>query len=341
MRKILILGGAGFIGLEIARSLSKKEGYDVTVADILSNKSQDDYLIKTIKDYPIKFIDCDLTDINSFDSFEKTYDNLYMLASVVGVNKCIKYPDEVIRINTSIIQNTLEWIQKNEIKKALFSSSSECYASTTDEFSYDVPTSEKVPLSIADIAHPRFTYAVTKMLGESAFLNFARVFNFEVSIVRYQNIFGPRMGFNHVIPHLVERFFNGNEDPFKIYGPEQTRAFCYITDAVIGTIMCMESNNSNQEIFHIGAPEEITVDKLVRSVGSIMNYKGSYIAAEAYPGSVSRRCPDISKATKFLGYEPMVKWIEGLKHTVNWYKEFFSSGKKIKDGGFSPPSKIL
>ncbi len=341
MKKILILGGAGFIGLEIAKSLSKKEGYDVTVADILSNKSNDDYLTKVIKDYPIKFIDCDLTDIISFESFEKTYDNVYMLASVVGVNKCIKYPSEVIRINTSIILNTLEWIQKKEIKKVLFSSSSECYASTTDEFSYDVPTSEKVPLSIADIGHPRFTYAVTKMLGESAFLNFARVFDIEVSIVRYQNIFGPRMGFNHVIPHLVERFFSGNEDPFKIYGPEQTRAFCYITDAVSGTILCMESNNSNQEIFHIGSPDEITIDKLVRSVGSIMNFKGSYIPAEAYPGSVSRRCPDISKAIKYLDYMPAVSWLEGLKKTVNWYEDFFSSGKKINDGGFSPPNNII
>ena len=77
------------------------------------------------------------------------------------------------------------------------------------------------------------------MLGESGFLNYSRVFGFNCKIIRYNNIIGPKMGFGHVIPHLVERFIDG-ESPFKIYGGDQTRAFCGIDDGALGTIQAME-----------------------------------------------------------------------------------------------------
>ncbi len=194
-------------------------------------------------------------------------------------------------------------------------------------------------MAVTDISHPRFTYAITKMLGESAFLNYGKKYSFPVTIVRYQNIFGPRMGFKHVIPHLVERFYN-KENPFKIYGANQTRAFCYISDAAEGTVLAMESQNSNQEIFHMGSTEEIKISKLVRSVGKIMSYTGNYINGPTYPGSVSRRCPDISKAALELNYVPKVAWYEGLEKTVKWYIDFYSKNKKIYTGGFKPPEDL-
>ena len=143
-------------------------------------------------------IENDFSNINAFKHLESSFDEVYMLASVVGVSKCIQEPHEVIRINTSLITNTLNWIVENKIPKALFSSSSECYAGTTESFKYSVPTDENVPLSIEDISHPRFTYAVTKMLGESAFLNYGKKHGFFSVIVRYQNIFGPQIGRAHV-----------------------------------------------------------------------------------------------------------------------------------------------
>jgi nucleoside-diphosphate-sugar epimerase len=87
----------------------------------------------------------------------------------------------------------------------------EYYAGSVDAFGYKTPTPEEVPLCIEDIGHPRFTYAVTKMLGESGFLNYSRILGFEATIVRYHNVYGPRMGFKHVIPHLVVRFRKGEE----------------------------------------------------------------------------------------------------------------------------------
>jgi len=337
--KVLILGGAGFIGLGISEFLGKNRNYEITIADIFSPGQKDADFDQVVSDYSIKVIEGDFADPEMFEKLDNNYDYVYMLASVVGVNRCIEEPHEVIRINTALIQNSLKWITENNIGKVLFSSSSECYAATTDTFDYPVPTPEKVPLTISEIGHPRFTYAVTKMLGESAFLTYGKKYKFPVTIVRYQNIFGPRMGFKHVIPHLVERF-NKNENPFKIYGADQTRAFCYITDAAAGTVMAMENENSDQEIYHMGSPEEITIEELTKTVGKMMGYKGEYKTAPTYPGSVSRRCPDISKSIKHLGYTPKVFWVDGLKETISWYIDFYKSGLPFNSGGFKAPDEL-
>tara|TARA_B100001123_G_C15321646_1_gene1028121 strand:- start:1863 stop:2894 length:1032 start_codon:yes stop_codon:yes gene_type:complete len=339
-KKVLLLGGAGFIGLGIARFLSENTDYGITIADIFLPGQKDDDFDQIVTDYSIRIIEGDFTDPNMFLQLEKEYDFVYMMASVVGVNRCIEEPHEVIRINTALIQNTLNWLVENKVGKVLFASSSECYAAATDTFKFQVPTAEEVPLTISEIAHPRFTYAVTKIFGESAFLNYGRIYNFPVTIVRYQNIFGPRMGFKHVIPHLVERFHIGRENPFKIYGAEQTRAFCYITDAAAGTVLAMENENSDQEIYHMGSPEEITITELVKAVGDIMGHKGDYINAPTYPGSVSRRCPDISKSKEQLGYSPKVFWRDGLNETISWYKDFFKSEKPVFNGGFKSPDEL-
>jgi len=222
----------------------------------------------------------------------------------------------------------LEWIRRSKIGKVLFTSTSECYAGTIDAFGYTIPTPEQVPLCIEDIGHPRFTYAVTKMLGESGFLNYSRILGFEATIVRYHNVYGPRMGFKHVIPHLVVRFRKG-ETPFKVYGHDQTRAFCYITDAVKGTVLAMEQPGTNAEIYHIGTQDEITIGDLIHYAGELMGFTGVYENAPTYPGSVSRRCPDITKARTQLGFEPEVLWKEGLQKTIAWYNQYLEEGNKV------------
>jgi len=167
------------------------------------------------------------------------------------------------------------------------------------------------------------------MLGESGFINYSRKLGFECSIIRYHNVYGPRMGFKHVIPHLVQRFRN-NETPFKIYGHDQTRSFNYIDDAVLGTVKAMEVGK-NGEIYHIGDEDEISIEDLTRFTGDIMNFKGEYEYAPTYPGSVARRCPDISKAKKDLGYEPKVSWKDGLKDTINWYVDYLDKNKDLHE----------
>tara|TARA_Y100000590_G_C15747715_1_gene1022840 strand:- start:6140 stop:7174 length:1035 start_codon:yes stop_codon:yes gene_type:complete len=339
-RKVLIIGGAGFIGLGITRYLGENRNYDITIADVFPSGQKDESFDKVVSDYSVNIIEGDFTQPSMFKKLNSNYDYVYMLASVVGVNRCIEEPHEVIRINIALIQNSLNWIKENDIGKVLFSSSSECYAATTDSLNFPIPTSEEVPLAISEIGHPRFTYAVTKMLGESAFLTYGKQFNFPVTIIRYQNIFGPRMGFKHAIPHLIQRFHEGQEDPFKIYGADQTRAFCYISDAAEGTVLALENDLSDQEIYHMGSPEEITIEELTKTVGKLMGYNGKYERATTYPGSVSRRCPDISKSIKQLNYSPKISWKEGLKKTVSWYIDFYNSDLPIYSGGFKSPEEL-
>ena len=327
-KKVLLLGGAGFIGFNITKYLAENRNYAITIADNFARGKQDVLFNELVKKHNINVVAGDYTDPKTFDLLDKEYDQVYMLASVVGVDNANSIPHEIIRINTALIFNTLEWIRRSKIGKVLFTSTSECYAGTVDAFGYAIPTPEQVPLCIEDIGHPRFTYAVTKMLGESGFLNYSRILGFEATIVRYHNVYGPRMGFKHVIPHLVVRFRKG-ETPFKVYGHDQTRAFCYITDAVKGTVLAMEQPGTNAEIYHIGTQDEITIGELIHYAGELMGFSGVYENAPTYPGSVSRRCPDITKARTQLGFEPEVLWKEGLQKTIAWYNQYLEEGNKV------------
>lgn len=328
MKKVLLLGGAGFIGLNIARRLADRGDCDITIADNLFRGKLDDQLSALIDNHGVKLVTADFTDPGAYDQLDGDYDNVYLLASVVGVKYTEEIPHELIRINSMLIMNTLEWLRRSECRKLLFTSTSECYAGTIEAFGYDVPTPETVPLCVEDIGHPRFTYAVTKMLGESACLNYARQLGFDCSIVRYHNVYGPRMGFKHVIPQVTQRFLAG-EDPFMIYGFDQTRSFNFIDDAVTGTILAMEHENSNGEIFHIGDMTEITIEELCRFIGGLLDFKGEFVTGESHSGSVSRRCPDIGKARSRLGYEPAVGWQQGVEQTVNWYREYLAAGGDV------------
>jgi nucleoside-diphosphate-sugar epimerase len=338
-KSVLILGGAGFIGYHIASYLAKKSGYALTIADDFSSGSEDEEFTALCRTYNIDIIKADFSRRESFDLIEKHFDYVYVLASVVGVNRCIEEPEEVIRINTGIIASTTEWLCSAKPERVLFASSSENYAATTDIFNYPVPKAEAVPLCIADTRHPRFTYAVTKILGEAAFFAYGQRLGIHATVIRYQNIYGPRMGFKHAIPHIIERFYHG-ENPVKIYGADQTRAFGFCADAAAGTVKALESENSDQQIYHIGNNDEISIETLTRKIGHIMGYTGSYENAPTYPGSVARRCPDISKAKNELGYAPEVSLEDGLEKTVAWYKAFFDSGSAISSGGFRPPESL-
>ncbi len=340
MKKVLVLGGSGFIGRNIVQELLESTNYLVTVADVKENQSLNNMKMKLNWKERLEIIIDDFTDFGAFNILNGPFDQIYMLAAIVGVNKTLMNPFEVIKVNTMLTINTIKWIEKNPTKRILFSSSSENYAGTSDLFNIDIPTSENVPLTISDITHPRWSYAISKIHGESTFLNLSKEKGPECVIVRYQNIIGPEMGFGHAIPHIVERFVKGNEDPFKIYGHDQTRAFCFIDDAVLGTIGAMENKASDGEIYHIGNVDEISMDELTKYIGELLNYQGKYENAETYPGSVSRRCPNINKAREHFSYSPNYHWKDAVKKTVEWYEEFFNSGNVPESGGFSPPGSV-
>lgn len=330
--KILILGGAGFIGMHLAKFLIRNRDCELTLADKVFVRNKAEYF-STSEIERLNIIKDDFSSITAFNALDNDFKYVYMLASIVGVNNTLEHSDEVIRVNTSLIFNCLEWLKTTKVKKVLFTSTSETYSGATEILDYPIPTDENVPLCIEDVSNPRFTYAITKILGESAFLNYAKKYNFDTTIVRYHNAFGPDMGFKHVIPHLVERFLN-NESPFKMYGHNQTRAFNFIDDTINGTVLAMECDDAADEIFHIGSSHEITIENLIKTVGEMMEYSGEYVTARTYPGSVIRRCPDISKAKKIIGYNPKTHWKVGLEYTVAWYKNYFSKNKFAREDGF-------
>jgi nucleoside-diphosphate-sugar epimerase len=328
-KKVLIIGGAGFIGMNILNQLTKRGGYEITIVDNFFRGKMDNELFNLVEGKNIKIISADFTEASAFSQLDNDYDHVYMLASVVGVEYTQEMPNELIRINTSLILNTLEWIKNSHCKKVLFTSTSECYAGAIESFNYKVPTPEVVPLCITDITHPRFTYAVTKMLGESGFIQYSNIYGFDCTIIRYHNVYGPRMGFKHVIPQVVKRFLM-TENPFIVFGFNQTRAFNFVDDAVDGTIAAMENPKANGEIFHIGdMKSEITIEELVHYIGDLVGFKGTFKRENAHSGSVSRRCPDTGKAEKYLGYKAKVQWKEGVEKTVEWYVDYINSGKLI------------
>ena len=341
MKEVLVLGGGGFIGRSIVQFLIDRGDCNVTAADIREGSNWRGISNDIQKSSRFNAVVGDYTKIMAFDNLQQSFDEVYMLAAVVGVNRTLKFPQDVIRINTQLTMNTLDWISRNPIGRLLFTSSSENYAATSDLFNAKIPTAENVPLCIGDIKHPRWTYAMTKMHGESAFIHSAQAYNYECTVVRYQNIIGPEMGFGHAIPHFVERFVKAEESPFKIYGHDQTRAFCYIDDAVKGTVSAMESIKTAGEIYHIGNQEEINMETLTTYIGGLMGYSGAYEAAMTYPGSVARRCPNIDKATADFGYSPNIDWKTAVSLTTDWYRDFFTSGRSPQTGGFETPEAVM
>lgn len=108
----------------------------------------------------------------------------------------------------------------------------------------------------------------------------------------------------------------------------------------LGTIQAMECEEATNDIFHIGSDEEITIEELVVEAGKFFNFNGKYKIAETYPGSVSRRCPDLTKAKNLLGYVNKVKWQDGLVKTLDWYQDYFQNKNVDNKRYFIGPEKF-
>ncbi|MED7925794.1 NAD-dependent epimerase/dehydratase family protein [Nonomuraea sp. LP-02] len=311
--KVLLLGGAGFIGLHLARRL-RADGHAVTVIDDFSRGRRDDEL--TALDVEVR--SADLTDPASYAAIEPGWDQIYMLAAVVGVRNVEKDPARVIRVNTLSMMHLLDWLRPGD--KLFFASTSEAYAGGVTTGLVPVPTAEDVPLVIEDVASPRYTYAISKMLGEAAVLHTARAKGFEAVIGRFHNVYGPRMGADHVIPELSLRAMRG-EDPFRLYGADQSRAFCYVDDAVEAMVRLMAEPRAMGQIVHIGNDAETNIGDLAKLVLRIAEVSPAIDDVPAPAGSVARRCPDLTLLRELTGYEPRVALEEGVRRTFAWYQE--------------------
>jgi len=318
---VLITGGAGFIGFHLANYLSDND-YNITILDNFARGNSDDEFKTLINKENVKFIKADITDPNSFNSLE-SYDYIYHLAAINGTGNFYNIPDKVLKVGVLGTINILDWFVKQKKGKLLFSSSSETYAGALGLMGseFPIPTPENVPLVIEDPTNVRWSYGASKIIGEIAFYAYAKAHDMSnFSIIRYHNIYGPRMGFEHVIPQFIERIVN-NEDPFTIYGGQETRTFCYIDDAVIATKMIMEDTNSNGHVTHVGRSDgEIKIIDLAQSLFEITSFKPSLKINPPFEGSVLRRCPDVNLLSN-LGFTPSIGLTEGLKKCYEWYQD--------------------
>jgi UDP-glucuronate decarboxylase len=310
--KVLILGGAGFIGVHLARRLCAA-GAEVTIVDDFSRGPDDPELAAL----GVPVLRADLTAASSYESLPRGWDHVYMLAAVVGVRNVEKDPARVIRINTLGLMNLLDWLRPAE--RLFFASTSEVYAGGVSRGLVPVPTPETVPVMVEDVTAPRFAYAISKLLGEAAVTHTARATGIPYVIGRFHNIYGARMGADHVIPELLLRAMR-REDPFLVYGVDQSRAFCHVDDATEAMSRLMTTDAATGEIVNIGNESSTNIGDLGKLVLRVADFHAAIESRSAPPGSVARRCPDLTKLRTLTGYEPTVSLEEGVRRTFEWYR---------------------
>ncbi|MGW1060594.1 NAD-dependent epimerase/dehydratase family protein [Micromonospora rubida] len=316
--RALLLGGAGFIGLHLARRLVS-DGHQVTIVDDFSRGRDDADLDRLRSDPAVRVVSGDLTAPDTWAALPTGWDQIYLLAAVVGVRNVEQDPARVVRVNTLSAMHLLDWVAPGE--RVFFASTSEVYAGGVTAGVVPVPTPETVPTMISDISAPRFAYAASKLLGEAAFLHTARARGFETVVGRFHNVYGPRMGADHVIPEMSLRALRG-ADPFPVPGADQYRAFCHVDDAVEAMLRLMAAPAAAGQIVHIGNDrEETNIGDLAKLVLRVAGVSPAIEPETAPPGSVARRCPDLSRLRELTGYEPTVGLEEGVRTTFSWYRE--------------------
>ncbi|WP_432969232.1 NAD-dependent epimerase/dehydratase family protein [Dactylosporangium sp. CA-233914] len=315
--KTLLLGGAGFIGLHLARRLVD-DGHEVSIVDDFSRGRNDAELAGLARDPRLGVQHGDLTDPATWRVLPHGWDRIYLLAAVVGVRNVEADPARVVRVNSLAALHLLDWLVPGE--RVFFASTSEVYAGALDAGIARVPTGESVPVTVGDITAPRYAYAVSKLLGEAALIHGARAKGFRVVVGRFHNVYGPRMGTDHAVPEMTVRALRG-ERPFRVPGAEQTRAFCYVDDAVEATVRLMDCPRAAGRIVHIGDDTaETGIADLAKLILRLTGSDADIEPAAGAPGSVTRRCPDLTLLRALTGYQPTVPLEEGVRRTVEWYR---------------------
>tara|TARA_R110002074_G_scaffold205825_1_gene374216 strand:- start:39 stop:1025 length:987 start_codon:yes stop_codon:yes gene_type:complete len=324
--KILITGGTGFIGSHLAKYTSS-QGHQVVICDNNIRGDKDTFINELIDNNGVEFLKLDLTSANDVKKIDKDFDVIFHLAAINGTENFYKIPFSVMEVAILSTMNLLQHFKDTSVK-FVFSSSSEVYAGTIKNNPSLIPTKESIACTIDDISNERFSYGGSKLACEILINSFQKQYGLDYQIIRYHNIYGPRMGTKHVIPQFIKRA-KDKEAPFKIYGDTQTRAFCYVDDAVRATLDLGLSNQNG--LFHIGNDlEEVEIIKVAKFINEWYNNTQEYDICEAPNGSVQRRCPDITKIKQVLHYEPLVDLKQGLERTIRWYDDWYDSHQQTK-----------
>ena len=329
MKRFIVTGGSGFIGYHLANYLSSNFDNEVTIIDNHLRGSADEMFNELIKRPNVIFINEDMTQKNFYEKLSGVYDGIYHLAALNGTKNFYNRPYEVMRVNILTLMNMLEYCNLKNSRAFLFSSSSETYAGTfncyLNEHSEYLPSDEKIPLTVDDVMNPRWSYGGSKITGELLTINYCRVNKIPFKIIRYHNVYGVRMGFDHVLPEFFKRICD-KVDPFPIFGGDETRSFCAVEDAVKATESVMLKDKCNDEIIHIGnSSQEIKIIDLLKLTLRIAKFNPKIDIKPAPEGCVMRRCPNIEKLFNLTGFKAKITLQEALPKMFEWYKKIYSS----------------
>jgi UDP-glucose 4-epimerase len=303
--KVLVTGGAGFIGSHIV-DLFIKKGYDVVVVDNLSTGKKQNLNPKS------KFYDIDITTENLTEIFEKELpDFVSHHAAQINVRNSVKNPAYDSKINILGTINLLELCKRFKVKKVVYASTG---GALYGEPKY-LPCDEKHPIQ------PISPYGVSKYSAE-LFLNYYyQVFGLKYCALRYGNVYGPRQdpkGEAGVVAIFSQQMLNNEQCMINGDG-NQTRDFVFVKDVAKANLLALKAD-CDQCAVNIGTGKEFSVNELFRKMKTIFKSNLEPTNGPAIPGEVEKIFLDIKLAKKVLGWEPIYGIEEGLKETLEWYK---------------------
>ncbi len=328
-KKYLVTGGSGFIGSAIVRRLVR-EGNKVRVLDNDLRGATE-----RLKDVAnrIEIIQADVRNAAAVQKACRGVDSVIHLAYLQGTQFFYTKPELVLDIGVKGMVNVIDGCVKESVRELVVASSSEVYSNPEK-----IPTDETAALLIPDPLNPRYSYSAGKIISEMMAINYGRKHFGRAMIFRPHNVYGPDMGWEHVIPQLVLKIKKiaaaAAEKKIKvpIQGTgKETRAFIFIDDFVDGLMLVLEKG-SHLGIYHIGTMEEMKIEDVAKEIGNYFGKHAETVPGELAKGSPARRCPDTTKLKK-LGFKPKTPFREGLHITAKWYDQNAGKEPKVSDKG--------
>ncbi len=308
--RVLITGGAGFIGTHLCNFLLNENGDEVFCLDNFFTGKRGN-LKKFIENPRFKIIPCDITDPIKIKT---DFDQIYNLACPASPVHYQFDPIETIKANTLGVINVLEFAKLNGAR-VLQASTSEIYGDPLEH-----PQKESYKGNVNTLG-PRACYDEGKRVAETLFMDYHRKFKLPIRIVRIFNTYGPNMDVNdgRVVSNFIIQALNNK--PITVYGNgNQTRSFCYIDDLIRGLHRMMNQDSFTGPI-NLGNPGEFTILELAEKIISLTN-SSSKIAYNSLPQDDPKiRKPDISLAREKLNWKPEVSLEEGLKKTIEYFQK--------------------
>ncbi|MCF7793476.1 MAG: GDP-mannose 4,6-dehydratase [Candidatus Cloacimonetes bacterium] len=318
--KILITGGAGFIGSHLAEKLLK-EGHEISVIDNLSTGKYSN-IIHLIKNEKFNYVIDSILNRDVLEKLIKNADQIYHLAAAVGVKYIIDNPLLSLRTNIVGAENVLEFANKYK-KKVLIASTSEIYGKSDK-----IPFKEEDDRLLGSTHISRWSYSSAKAIDEFLALAYHREKKLPVVIVRCFNTVGPRQTgqYGMVVPKFVHNALLNH--PITIFGDgKQSRCFCDVCDVTDGMIKLMNTKKAEGQIFNIGNDKSISIEELAQKVKKMTNSRSKidYVKYEdAYEEGfedMRHRKPDLTKVQEMIGYKPKFSLDQILQRIINFFEE--------------------